>query len=106
MYQIRLKMGNQSSIQACSRYDPIRATGLNGAYLDTIFPISGLIAWNPEYPILPGDNPACFNLSGFPIVVPCDLQYVEQSVELEKWPFLKGIGIFGIGGWRYRRGVD
>jgi hypothetical protein len=40
------------------------ATGLNRAFLNTFFPISGLIAWNPEYPILPGEKPACLNLFG------------------------------------------
>jgi len=45
--------------------------------LNTIFQISGLIAWNPEYPILPGEKPACLNLFGCPIVVSRDIQSVE-----------------------------
>jgi hypothetical protein len=63
------KNANPGTIQEYFSQNRILKTGLDGAFLITFFPDSGLIAWNPEESILPGEKPACLNLFGCSIIV-------------------------------------
>jgi len=66
-------------------------TGLNRAFLNTFFPITGIRAQNPKQTMLLSGKPASLNPFVWPIVVIREL----RSVEWEKDLFW-GIRIFGI----------